>query len=287
MTSIPVEQGSEWQILGDDIPIRQGDILVLRRPRSLIVKETVIVITADCDIAQSKSLGGLAALKVITLAQYVREQWAAKHSRRLLLNDRKEFINSFNSQIKSGLEHSKELSETAITRWVSRKSAEEICDELQIVDTKARKKLNQCISKLTALNKIEATLETQQCFEDICTYYSVREQIPDEAAKALVIKKVRAELASLPDDTFLLSGLPGQNAEPHIVLLRSLTAISMEKVTTSAEQARELDIFLRLGRLAPAFKYAISQQFGLLYSRIGLPKEYEDQKKTLADTFTC
>jgi hypothetical protein len=100
-----------------------------------------------------------------------------------------------------------------------------------------------------------------------------------------VIQKVRVDLASLPEDTFLLNTLGEEFPTPHVILLRNLVFLGLNEATRSAEVAREQDVHLRYGRLSPTFKYAVSQQFGLLYSRIGLPAEYDAAKKTIAPKF--
>ena len=62
---------------------------------------------------------------------------------------------------------------------------------------------------------------------------------------------------------------------PCVVMLRDVVGISYEMVFYRAADADTADKFLRIGRLEPTFKYAVSQAFGALYSKIGLPAEYE------------
>lgn len=280
-------QKHEWQQLDDTAPIRQGDILVLRHPRTLEVQDRVLVITADCDIAKSKTSGGLAALRVLPLETYVRHHWAGKHTKRLFTIERAEVINSFNTLYLAARGGTKTLSESALTSWVSRLSGEQICAELKVTDEKIQKKITSCVAKLAALLAIEIAVGTDECFDKICAFYAIKDNQQCSEAKTTVLKKVRAELASLPEDIFLLSSFPDTAAQPYVVMLRQLVALTTEQVTTSAEQARANHSYLRYGRLAPTFKYAISQQFGLLYSRIGLPNEYDEHKKHVAESFSC
>ncbi|HZW12205.1 MAG TPA: hypothetical protein VFF81_03310 [Noviherbaspirillum sp.] len=277
----------EWQLVDDGTPVRQGDLLVLRHPRSLLCQETVIVLTADCDIAQSKTSDGYAGLSVIPLTQYVRQHWASKHAKKVVSSDLIELVNTFNKVASESKPAQKPLSSSAIIQWVKREDSSKICSALNVVDNKLQKKLTRCVQKLFALSNLERSAGQDTCFDEICTYYSIKNESSSDVAKELITKKVRTELTSLPEDVFLLSSFPDKPNDPYVVLLRSLVAIPFDKVTTSAEQAREENLYLRYGRLAHAFKYAVSQQFALLYSRVGLPAAYDQQKKALAESFAC
>lgn len=277
----------EWQDVPGEVPIRQGDLLVLRHPRTLSIEDTVIVITADCDFAQSKTGGALAALPTLPLESYVRHFWAVKHAKRLLTVDLDELINAFNALYLSASKSAKSLSKSAIISWVSRRDGKQICEELRVQDSKATKKFEACVTKLISLQFVEQSTGEEECFDNIVSFYAIKENLEPDDARKTVLKKVRNELAALPEDAFLLSSFPNKPNEPYVVLLRQLVVVPLDKVTASAEHAREEHCYLRYGRLAPTFKYAISQQFGLLYSRIGLPAEYDSHKKSLFETFSC
>ncbi|OEZ83363.1 hypothetical protein JAB6_29400 [Janthinobacterium sp. HH104] len=289
MTKTPasVVHDHEWQNVSSEAPIRQGDLLVLRHSRTLSIQEKVLVITADCDFAQSKTGGAFAALRLLPLESYVRQFWTVKHAKRLLTIDHDELINSFNSLFAAASSNSKTLSKSAIVSWINRRNGKQICEELNVQDVKIQKKFDSCVNKLISLQLIEKSKGNEQCFEDIISFYSIKDNQTPEDARTSVLKKVRNELSALPEDAFLLSSFPEKPNEPHVVLLRQLVVLPLEKVTTSAEHAREENCYLRYGRLAPTFKYAVSQQFGLLYSRIGLPPEYDSHKKSLFESFSC
>ena len=56
-------------------------------------------------------------------------------------------------------------------------------------------------------------------------------------------------------------------------MLREIVGVSNDAVCFRATDATTTDSFLRVCRLQPTYKYAVSQAFGILYSRIGLPDE--------------
>ena len=71
----------------------------------------------------------------------------------------------------------------------------------------------------------------------------------------------------------------------HLVMLRELIAIDSSLATASPNVARQKNGYLRIGRLKPAFKYALSQQFGLMFSKVGLPDSYETTKRNFLKGF--
>lgn len=273
----------EWVAVPEEVGIRQGDLLIRRHPRTLSIEDRLLAITADCDFAKTKSGGALAALRVIPLAEYVHVHWTRKFSAKLV-KEQGELINSFNGVLINDCGRVQSLSSEAILSWIGRKSGAQICHELGLINGK---KLLLIISKLSALQEFQQNLGSPDCFEKLCAYFELRDNKDKAIAREVVMSKVRNELASLPEDVFLLSSLGPDIKEPHIVLLRNIVFVALDQATTSAEKSRAEDLYLRFCRLAPTFKYAISQQFGLLYSRIGLPNAYDDHKKYIAENFKC
>jgi hypothetical protein len=89
----------------------------------------------------------------------------------------------------------------------------------------------------------------------------------------------QAQSDPLPDDVFLLPTIPQlPDVGPAVVLLRELIGIPFGSICFRSYDAISKDHFLRIGRLNPIIKYAISQAFGVLYTRIGLPETYENRR---------
>lgn len=265
--------------------IRQGDLLVKRNPRDKSIQDRLIAITADCDFAQTKTGGALAALRVLPLEEYVRIYWSKKQAEKLT-NDHTELIATFNKLIGDASARGP-LSSTAIDSWISRTPGEQIVKQLGVTDGKVAKKIISATGKLKTLASVFMLAGEYNCIEEIIKYYMLKDSCEDSVARQAVIKKVRSDLGAMPEDTFLLNTLGEEFQTPHVVLLRNLVFVGLEEATISAEVARNQGCYLRYGRLSPTFKYAISQQFGLLYSRIGLPAEYDKNKKIHTSMFAC
>ena len=80
---------SEWFIPEPSVPVRQGDILISRDPKSGSIEDICIVITADCDINKDKFGRHLACLRIISLENYFRTVWADRKLRDLLSYSKK------------------------------------------------------------------------------------------------------------------------------------------------------------------------------------------------------
>jgi hypothetical protein len=72
----------EWINHDADEPVRQGDLLLARDPKSGRIEDLCTVITADCDIAHQKFGKQLACLRVASLRDYLRTDWAERKLRR-------------------------------------------------------------------------------------------------------------------------------------------------------------------------------------------------------------
>ncbi len=77
-------------------------------------------------------------------------------------------------------------------------------------------------------------------------------------------------------DIFFVSSVPGEPEFGFIAKLRALSFVPFDRSFTSMTAAKDVDnSFVRVGRLAPTFRHALAQQFGMLFARIGMPTEYE------------
>jgi hypothetical protein len=118
---------------------------------------------------------------------------------------------------------------------------------------------NESADDFSQLVKFRSAMQGKNCHEDVA------KQAQDESK------------SGLPEDVFLVTNLPQVDKGAAVVLLREIVAVPYDRVYFRTCDAISNDAFLRIGRLQSTFKYAISQAFGSLYSRIGLPEEYEQR----------
>lgn len=271
----------EWSVPDASVPVRQGDILIRRDPESRIVHEIRLVITADCDISKSKFGAELACLRVELFDQYIRNVWGERKFDKLLADETKRIYDQILKWHKASIDTESTLSLETVVAWVCRSEPEKICDELKIPELD-RKGL------ITNLQLFRAAMEEKEKVSHRCPltqYASFVSIMKSKDAKLCWDEALlQAHNEKLPDDVFILPGLPELETNGAIVLLREVVGTEFTKVFTRATDAIDSSVFLRIGRMMPTYKYAISQAFGSLYSRIGLPSEYEERRKvTLAN----
>lgn len=265
---------SEWSIPDSSTPVRQGDLLISRDPHLGKILEICLVITADCDISKKKFGLQLACLRLIPLHNYLRTIWAEKKFQSQLKNE----IEKIRSQVAKWhtrlLGTNSLLTPDAVVDWVKRVEPDSICSALQIPEPDIKKMKRNLESFRSALFALDDIKETDQ-FKRLVT---LRSKILEKDCLQETAKQAQDETKSkLPEDVFLLTTLPQLDTGPTVVLLREIVAVPYKAVCYRTCDAISDEMFLRIGRLQPTFKYAVSQAFGSLYSKIGLPDDYEER----------
>ncbi len=276
----------EWIKHEADDPVRQGDLMLARDPTTGRVEDLCIVITADCDIAQGKFGKQLAGLRVVSLKDYLRTEWA---ERKLRSNFDKETerirdqLNKWNIQRDPG---AGPLSPEVVVSWIRRREPDDICQDLKIPET-AFAKVRMALARFRS---VAEAFDPGDSADNLTRLVSMKVAMlarPLADAQKDILEE--AQGSSLPGNVFLLTTLPQlPEIGPAVVHLRELIGIQLASVCYHAYDAVSKDHFLRIGRLNPVVKYAVSQAFGVLYTRIGLPKDYEDERKAAIkhiDTF--
>lgn len=254
------------------LPVRQGDVLKRVRGRGHI--NLAVVVTADCDIANEKfGEAGLACVQLELLADHV----LGEHARSLALGQLKkrfekaaEWVNKRWSQKNS---ENVALSEEHVQAWILASTPEEIEAELSLpVDDKKSFIKRESAALRMAQNFINAPADRYHAIDALC---ALQGQATTRSAQ---LKSVFGTLnpRDLPLDLFYVSSVPGEPGLGFVAKLRSLTFVPFDRSFTSMDAAKDVEnSFVRVGRLAPTFRHALSQQFGMLFARIGMPKAYE------------
>ncbi len=264
----------EWFLPDPSVDVRQGDLLLSRDPRTGRVEEICVVITADCDISKGKFGRQLACLRILTHSDYLRHVWAARKLDKAVKDERKKLRSQLAKWHTAKIGHESTLTEETALAWVRRSSPEDICQTLNVVD-KEKKKL---VAALTSYKR--AFCELEKIVDPMAIYSSFRAAVSGTKlvdAKCQALQQAKQE--ALPDDAFLLPSLPLAKETPCVVMLREVVGIPYDSVCYRTADTDTADKFLRIGRLEPTFKYAVSQAFGSMYSKIGLPAEYERRCK--------
>jgi len=270
----------EWFVPDPAIPIRQGDLLISRDPHIGRVEEICMVITADCDISKGKFGRQLACLRVISFHDYLRTAWAERKLRKLEKDEAEKLRGQIAKWHSKSIGTESGLTAEAALAWLRRDDPEKICTDLAVPEPdgkKVRHALSLFRAALSALDENAtigklhqyAAFRAASLGRDVQT---IRQEILQQAQKE-----------SLPEDVFLLPSLPQLETGPAVVLLREVVSVRHDTICYRSSDASTNEMFLRVGRLESTFKYAVSQAFGALYSKIGLPEEYERRCKDVVE----
>jgi hypothetical protein len=267
----------EWHVPKPETPLRQGDILMRRDPKRGTIKSLCLIITADCDISQRKFGTQLGCLRIISFQEYLRTPWAEKKLVRALEKETAAMqvqLNKWNSQ---RLTDAKPLSTEAVVNWIRRSKSESICQALKVPAMEIAKISAKIDAFRTALNDLDEKSESDS-FSRLIAFRSPLSGKTHSVCAQEAIQQAKGE--ELPDDIFLLPALPQVDIGCAVVLLREIVGVGANSIRFRAIDADSEDVFFRIGGLLPTFQYAVSQAFGSLYSRIGLPEAYELRRKT-------
>lgn len=268
----------EWLAPDSTMPVRQGDLLVSQSYSGDPTQNMCLVITADCDISQRKFGDHLACLRVITLDDYIRTHWGAKKLAKFQEVESKkvwEQLVKYHALAQGG---ESTLTLEAAIRWVDREDPLELCEALRIPDD-IREKFSNYLTKIRQARAAAVNRDKASPMHRAAGFKAALDVKDLEFVWEDLIKQARDDANNLSEEFFLLATLPHIDNVAAVVLLRELVGISPERISDLAADARGGEKYLREGRLPPTLKYAVSQAFGNLYSRIGIPADYEKKQK--------
>jgi|GEM_PF-3125581 len=267
---------SDWLFPDPEVAVRQGDALLRRDPSSGAVLESCLVITADCDISKSKFGHHLACLRIELLHDYVRHDWARGKFNRAVANESEQVKSQLAKWHTLKLGRTSNLTPKGAEEWIRRESTDSICSSLD-VPADDRKKIATSLDNYKAALTASDACAQADFLTRLATFRAAMSRTTIDACFNAALAQAQKE--SLPDDVFLLPSLPHKDNGAVLVKLRELTAVDIQLIKYRVTEADSPEHYLRTGRLQPTLKYAISQKFGTLYSKIGLSSEFEDRHK--------
>lgn len=265
-------------------PIRQGDVFIWLGTK-INPLNILCVVTADCDFAQNKTGNSCLAIPLIKTDDYLSTSWIHKQAQTNLEKHLKSLlqeVNDSNNKKTDVPKISKDALQTALKSGSISKALELALN---------KKPTSTQIEKAEYIRKVTRILERKKQLtvsEYIKIHSSIDKKTPEQILVALNKKIKEGAKDLLPDDAFFLTKLPHTEKTDSglIAHLRYPKEIRLKILSTSVQEARRSgNSYARCGRLKDNYKYAISQAFGHLFSRIGLPKTYETiRQKIISDT---
>ncbi len=268
----------------DDLPLGQGDVIAFLAPRGGPPHGHGVIVTADCDIAQSKHRGTLSYVPVLRLATYL----ALFVMPRKLASASRPVDDPLSARLRAAQKANRpdfpgELGDPAILAWVRRSPADEILSELRIGDAREAAQ----IKELCALHVRAATARDSESLGDQAeTLVALRGFAGKASTMETVEQELRGDLRSLPGDAFFLSALTPSEREGYVVYLRFVRELPESAVAIrQPDLTREEVVSKRIARLSSPYVYGLTQRLGSVFSSIGLPVAYEKRRDSHALPF--
>jgi hypothetical protein len=256
--------------VGDD-EIRQGD-LIRRFAGSRPEGEWGFVLTADCDIAQGKAGDRYTFVEVVPAGTYLEEVWAPAQLKRFIGRQAKVAAEQLGGVMKrSNLELG--ITADVLLAWLEEKTPAEI----EKVVNRTGKPLDQkLVASLAALHVALGRGEEVAAMERFRRARALMGEDRERTRRA--VREAFEGERGFPD-FFLLPELPDATGYGFVVLLRAIRSLRADDLFTTEVDARiagRPDAFHRIGRMTDGVRFAITQKLTFLFSRIGLPSDYEE-----------
>jgi len=254
--------------LGHD-GVLQGDVFKVGALCDDIFLENekwAVVITADCDIEKKKMGNTFTVLPIILAEDYLRDIWLVEvfnREKEELIEKAVEIIN--NSGI-SSIKGCNSITNESMDTWLNEEPIESIFKllELDMED----KKIIEVSEKLSiVLDDVTMT-----------NFFSLRKH--QKRTEKKIKKEIMEAIKKCRDEFYFIPDIPCSESIGLMIKLRSIRAIHESRVVINELGARlyqddQRKTLIRVGRFSDYLRYSISQNFALLFSRIGMPSQFE------------
>ena len=264
--------------ISEGVPYAQGDVV-----RSFIKgitenPEFGVIITADCDIVQSKASERLTYVQVVSPLFYLEQVWIPDQLNKFLKKQGPLAAEGISAVARrAGLPF--QLNADEIVEWLALKPVAEIAKLITHNDAPLEKRLVQ------TLEGLRCVADTSAVLNPLMRWRMLRSIMGDTEDRQ------KSDLAAALyggggfSDSFLLPELPGVDGIGYVALLRFIRTVHSSDIYSSELQARiegRPDALHRVGRLSDNIRFSIAQKMAFLFSRIGLPSNFEDNCRSAA-----
>jgi len=170
------------------------------------------------------------------------------------------------------------LSETRTLSWLREVGPESVADALHISDRGARKRfVAQADSYIYLTEAIGGTFTEQSSAHNNAAFSLGRCKSVDDAGRRLS-SDIESFLTNLPGDALFLNSLSAEVSRGYVAYLRLLREIRDQQIALRAMRRPYEITSERFARLKPPYVYHLTQKLAAVFSAIGLPTEYEDER---------
>lgn len=239
-------------------PLRQGDILERSRPAAGFNQE-VLVMTADCDLANNKNAGVVLTVPLLSIEGYLSKVWYPSWISRKLAGA----INSRAGKLS-------QISTERYVQWAATASDDDIAELGQLQGGALREEIKRA-------NVVQASFQLPNSRSELIQALQMGgAQKPLEEIKKALTQRFPG------DAKFLVN--PLWDDEPRVAYLRGVEILSQDDIHTSGFPSGDYSHQRRF-HMRDRELLALTRQFADVYSSIGLPDCYEEERKAYAEIY--
>jgi hypothetical protein len=259
---------NESDAVRKDDPLHQGDIFEFINKKSLW-EDYGIIITTDCDIAWCKNSDVYSYCPIIKLKEYFYQIYLPKQIEyNKILEKVKGIIDKQNGNNNKGVDIS------SINQWIKDRGIEGALEDINI-------KTDDMRSAVSFLYDSDKGLCTIQVF---LRYRNILDSKSENNKEIKILEnKFRNHIINLKGDLFYINYIHGVNEIGYIVNLRRIGRFSRENISISSYDNGEKVYLKRIAKMVSPFNYRITQNVAQMFSDIGLPEDYEDDRNSTID----
>jgi hypothetical protein len=278
---------NEWEpTIAPEVPFRQGDAIAWGNWRQRDGWDRFgVILTADCDIAQGRVSQFLTYLPIIDAGVYLNEVWAKNRLSRMRDGEIVNIGGQLHKYHRRFNPDARYLPDSEVEAWILADSVENILEALQIDQPKEKAALSAGLQKVKQIVQWARDNDAANTLSRYAKALAVRGGQAAVQTREKILRDAKSDLVkNLPTDSYFLTSLPQVDVSGCVCMLRYIRPIDMSSLATSYVEAREKnDMAFRLGRLSPTVKYALTQKFAALFTRIGLPQDFEEWQQLVAE----
>lgn len=257
-----------------DAPLRQGDVIEATDERASPWTRHLLVITADCDLANNKNSGRVTCVPLLSTEDYLLQIYFPEQRRKVL--DR--FANEFNSELARLGKNP--LSSSRIIEWALEASAWlELATALDLPSEDAQ----EAEKKFDGIRLLDVPSATVHEALDNIVDAQLLHTGPRkrEAIVAATHDAIGNRFRNTPGDALFLRSIAPTYDFGYFAYLRHIEQIWEPKIAISPMQTGVTH--RRIGALADRFAHAVVQRFAMVFMPIGLPVDYEESRNAFSD----
>lgn len=248
--------------------LQQGDVVKFSKYDDLW-NQYGIIITADCDIDKGKHKNVFSFCPFIDLDHYLFKFFLSNliSTERVIVLIKKEIDKSLkiNIDVKN------------IPNWLAAQGVDGALKDLSLPNKNLK-----LISLLNLLNKVY----TENISIDLYLEYAniVLAKSDKEKEEKSIKDCFKNHICSLPGDLFYFNYLQCNDKIGYIVNLRRIGMLDKTQICTNVSNyEKEKHLVMRIARMSSPFRYSLTQKVAQMFSDIGLPNEYEEDRKNAVE----